>query len=202
MIKVLIKGIKEDSADKVFEVLTNAGISPTPLYKSLSQGLEETTVECRKEQFLELKNSLLGVCQVIPLEEKTTNIPALALLSLFLDNLLVFYLIKLSIYSEDFRSLIRYMMSVKAQEYFQALLSLAFIVGYYYAFITTKGAPPIAKHLQIEYQKDKGLITLTYSLPLIGLYLISSGLPFGKLLGLAMISLSVGFIAYANVKFS
>ncbi|MFN3599514.1 MAG: hypothetical protein ACK4VK_07265 [Aquificaceae bacterium] len=198
----MIKGIKEDSADKVFEALTNAGISPTPLYKSLSQGLEEARVECRKEQFLELKNSLLGVCQVIPLEEKTTNIPALALLSLFLDNLLLFYILKFSLYSEDFKNLFSYSLSLKAQKYLQSLLSLLLIVGYYYAFINTRGAPPIAKSLQIEYQEDKSLIILAYSLPLIGLYLISSGLPFGKLLGLAMISLSVGLIAYSNVKFS
>ncbi|MFN7065368.1 MAG: hypothetical protein ACK4OF_04395 [Aquificaceae bacterium] len=198
----MIKGIKEDNVDKVFEALTNAGISPIPLYKSLSEGLEEATVECSKEQVLELKNSLLGICQVIPLEEKATNIPTLALLSLFLDNLLLFYILKLSLYSEDFRSFFRYSLSLKVQNYLQSLLSLVLIVGYYYTFITTKGAPPIAKWLQIEYQKDKGLIILAYSLPLIGLYLISTGFSLSKFLGLAMVSLSVGLIAYSNVKFS
>ncbi|MCY0866519.1 MAG: hypothetical protein OWQ49_03065 [Aquificaceae bacterium] len=204
MMRVLIKGINEGNVDKVFECFTNLALSPAPLYKSLSEGLDQVIIECKEDQFLKLKNDLNGVCEVILMESKESPpLPVLSLVSLFLDNLLLFYILKLSIYSSDFRIMLGYLFSSsKAQAYFQLILSLLLIVGYYYAFITTKEAPPIARLLEIRYPKDKNWIILAYSLPLIGLYLISSGIPFGRLLGLAMLSFSVGILVYSNVKFS
>ncbi|MFN3976873.1 MAG: hypothetical protein ACK4LT_07425, partial [Aquificaceae bacterium] len=135
--------------------------------------------------------------------KESSPAPILSLVSLFLDNLLLFYILKLSIYSSDFTNMLGYLFSSsKAQAYFRLIISLFLIVGYYYAFIKTKGAPPIARLLEIRYQKDQGWTILAYSLPLVGLYLISSGMPFGKLLGLAMLSFSIGIMVYSNVKFS
>lgn len=202
--KVLIRGVNEGNVDKISEYFVNLGLSPAPLYKSLSENSDQVTIECKEDQFFELKNALAGICEVILMEKKKSPpLPTLSLISLFLDNLLLFYILKLSIYSSDFRIMLGYLFSSsKAQAYFQLILSLFLIVGYYYAFIKTKEAPPIAKFLEIRYPKDQNWIILAYSLPLIGLYLISSGIPFGRLLGLAMLSFSVGILVYSNVKFS
>lgn len=198
--KIKLVGISEENIERLTEILVNFGINPTPLYRALNSGLDHAIVECNPEIFQDLKRAINNICQIVPMENQSK--PPLPLISLFLDNLLLFYILKLSIYSQDFKEVISYLFpSSKAQSLLQALLSLIFIFGYYYSFIETKSSPPIGRLLGINYQEDKKWIILAYSLPLIGLYLITSYIPLGKLLGLAFLSLSVGIVFYSIVKY-
>ena len=83
--KVLIRGVNEGNVDKISEYFVNLGLSPAPLYKSLSENSDQVTIECKEDQFFELKNALAGICEVILMEKKKSPpLPTLSLISLFL----------------------------------------------------------------------------------------------------------------------
>ncbi|MCS6876372.1 MAG: hypothetical protein NZM36_05885, partial [Aquificaceae bacterium] len=173
--------------------LAELGIDPSPLYRSLLSGRDSFSLQCPEEKWAELKKALEGLCEVKVAGHASQNLEALPLLlSLFLDSLLLFYLLKLSLYSQDFRNLLfSIFTSTRAVLWLQATLSLVFIPLYYYTFIKTRGSPPVAGILGLD-TSDRSLWTiLFYSLPLPALYLISTGSTPLKVLGLLFLSFCV-----------
>lgn len=199
MMKVLIKWIDENKLEELTLALSELGINPAPIYRSLQEGKKEATIECNPEDLHRLKSTIGNHFQLVPLTESYKKPISIKLLGLFLDTLLVYYILKLSIWSEDFNTLLnRLFYSSKAVLWIKALLSLLFIVLYQHAFFSSRGAPPVSGFLGISYDKDKNSVLLAYTLPLIALYFVSIGATLFKLLGLFMLSLSVALIVYAE----
>ncbi len=208
MIKVAIKGINESNLEDISLKLSDLGIDPAPVYRSIFEGKGQAIINCPKEKLQEIQNLLGKDYQITPLEEGNTQTHPnfyIPLLSLFLDNLLAFYLLKLSIWSEGFgRVLVSLFGGSIATVWARNILSLLFLGLYHYAFLFEKGAPPVAKLLGLNYTRDKLWIFLSYTFPLIGIYLISIGSNLFKLLGLGLLSFAIGIALYSkdSVKFS
>lgn len=195
MMKLIIKGVVESKAEQIASRLTDLGINPSALYKSLIDGKDSFTLNCPEEKYEELRRALKDLCQVeiIAVDEDTPKMqPLPLLLSLFLDNLLLLYLLKFSVYSQDFKSLLFNLFSnTRAVMWIQTLLSLSFIALYYHTILTVKGSPPAGSLLGLRFSDRKLWAILFYSLPLPALYLISTGLMSLKLLGVLLLSFSV-----------
>lgn len=195
--RVILKGIDEGNIEKLAMSLSELGINPAPLYRSLREGRHEAEIECEPGGLPVLKSRIGDLCQIIPLETSQHKTPSLYLLALFLDTLLLFYILKLSVWSEDFNSMLgRLFQSSKAAVWSQALLSLFLIGLYNHAFFNLKGSPPISRLLGVSYRKDTGLIMIAYSLPLIALYLLNMSSTLIRLAGLGLLSLSVALVVY------
>lgn len=197
--KVLIRGIKEDNADILIATLSELGINPAPVYRSLQAGKGEAQIECSPEDVAKLESRVGSLFQLVALNEVRRVAPTVYVLSLFLDTMLLFYILKFSLLSDEFRSLLeRVFQSGTAAVWGSLLLSLLFIGLYNHAFLALKGAPPVSYLLGIRYVKDMGWMVLTYSLPLISLYLLSLGSTLSKLVGLVLLSLCVALAVYSK----
>lgn len=197
--KLLIRGINENNLEEIALKLSELDINPTPLYRSVHEGKNETVVECDEEKYSKLKAELGSVCQMIVVDAGRARPVSLVLLSLFLDNLLVFYMLKFSVWSEDFANLLsRLFYSTKAVVWSKLIMSLILIYLYQHAFFHSKGAPPISHLLGLKYTKDKNWVMFSYSLPLVALYMMNTGFTFIKLLGLFLLSLSVAILIYQS----
>ncbi len=197
MMKVLIRGLSEGNLEDIALKLSELGINPAPLYRIISEGKVEAVVECDEEKYSKLKSELGNICQIIALDTYRVRPISLILISLFLDTLLLFYLLKLSIWSEDFAGLLgRIFYSTKAVVWTQSIVSLFLIALYQHAFFYSKGAPPVSYLLGLEYSRDRNWIMLSYSLPLVAFYTINMGSTPFKLLGLFLLSLSVAVLLY------
>lgn len=193
MIKVVIKGVQESQVENIVAKLAELGIDPSPLYRSLLSGRDSFSLQCPEEKCRELRKALEGLCEVEVAGHTSQSLEALPLLlSLLLDNLLLFYLLKLSLYSQDFKNLLfSIFASTRTVLWLQAVFSLAFIPLYYHTFIRTRGSPPVAGFLGLATQDRPFWSTLFYSLPLPALYLISTGSTPFKVLGLFLLSFCV-----------
>ncbi|MCS7262523.1 MAG: hypothetical protein N3C13_03885 [Aquificaceae bacterium] len=190
--KVLIRGVKEDKAEEIAAKLTELGLDPSPLYRSLLSGRDVFKIECPAQKCTALEKALSQLCEVsIEKPEQSSKAGAL-LLSLFLDNLLLFYLLKLSVYSPELKNLLFGLFNnTRGVLWLQALFSAGLVVSYYYIFLRTKGGPPAAKLLDLTFTDRLTWTTLFYSLPLPALYLVSIGSTSSELLGLFLLSFSV-----------
>lgn len=199
MRKVLIKGITEENLEVLALKLSELGINPAPLYSSIQKNKQEAVIEIKDQDINALKSSLAGLCELIPIDETTKQQPFPIILSLFLENLLLFYILKLSLWSQDFYQLLSTLFSSSTViAWLRLLLSLSFIALYYHVFFNSRSAPPISAFLGLNFKKDKAWLTLAYSLPLVALYLISTGYTLFKFLGLGLLSLSVAFVVYSE----
>lgn len=197
--KVLIEGLKEDNLEELVAKLSELGISPAPIYNSLQKGLDKAIIDCRNKDFAFLSSSIGHLCRLRPLEEKAFAPPSLLLVAMFLDTILLFYILKLSLWSEDFNRLLNILFNSSVGVFWsKAILSLFFIGIYQHAFFSLKGAPPISSFLGMSYTKDKYWTMFAYAIPLISLYLISIGSNLFKLIGLVLLSISVALVLYSE----
>lgn len=199
MIKLKLGDIKEESVEEIALRLSELGVDPSPLYRSVAKGEKEVEVECGPDILPYLKRNLEGLCQIYSIEERRSHgVVPLILLALFLDNLLLFYIIKLSLYSAEFGQVLNGVFnSTRAMEWFRILLGLFLTVGYFYALILYGKGPPITSWLGLTYRNGSVWVMIAYSLPLPSLYLISTESDLLRVLGLFAISISVGLVFHS-----
>ncbi len=199
MKKIVIKGITEENLEVIALKLSELGVNPGPLYNSIKKNRQEAIVEVDESVIRNLNLSLQGICEIIPLQENTSQHPSLLILSIFLENLFLFYILKLSIWTEEFHGMLSNLFASSGTIiWIKILLSLSCIVLYYHAFFNSRGAPLVSVFLGISFKKDKQWLTLAYSLPLVALYLMSTGITLFKFLGFGLLSLSFALVLYSE----
>lgn len=196
--RVRLKGITENNLEELVNILSQMNINPSSLYKALSEGKDEAKLTCSDKDLPRLREKLAGLCD-LELEEdqkpQSLGLYSMALLGLFLDNLLVFYLLKLSFLSQDFSLFLESLLRSSAgASWLRAFLSLLFIVLYNTAFLHGKGAPPVSGMLGLSFRSSKHWLVVAYSVPLLALYLMQTGITAFSFLGLFLLSLSIGLV--------
>ena len=206
MKKVLFKDIKD--MDKFLYTLGEEGVSLSQVLKQLKSGKDAVELSLESDKLERLRKNLEGVCSVEILEEKGIDFPyqPVLIFALILENAIVFNILKLSFLSQDFYAFVNGLFSSpRSVEVVIHLSSFIFILLYFYSLVFFKKRVLVFYALGLSFfDEKKNLQTalLSFSVPLIALYLLSGGVLL-KLLGLVLFSLSVALALQVKVvKFS
>lgn len=182
--RVRVKDLKEENVERILHVLTELGIDTGKAYASLARGLLEFEIDVKREDFEKLSSSLRGLCHLEVINEAQRVSLLASLFALLLDSLLVYYLVKASVYSDWLRYFLNELfVGVSFPKYLFDLLALSFIVAYFKVFLETKKAPPISSYIGLVLEKNQGWFLFAYSGILPSLHLLSSNKSLVRLFG-------------------
>ncbi len=205
MRRIALRDIKEP--DKLLYILGSEGISISGLIKQMKEGRDVLYADVEEEKLSQLLQRLEGVCQVEILEGRRQRempyFPVL-LFCLILDTAILYHLIKLSFYSDDFRYMLAKVFdSQKSVRMVLTLCGLALVMLYNYSLVffrnTTAGLYLFKLKFEAEGRNLK-LAFASYCLPLVGLYLIGQDGGVWRLLGLVLLSACVGLLSQVRVR--
>ncbi|RMH07006.1 MAG: hypothetical protein D6699_01855, partial [Aquificota bacterium] len=98
--RVRVKGFREENAERILHALMDLGVDTGNAYSNLTKGRLEFEVEIKEEDLPKLSHALEGLCtlEVINQEQKAGLLAYLV--GFFLDILLVYHVLNLSVYSD------------------------------------------------------------------------------------------------------
>lgn len=201
MPKVVLKNLRAETAEVVAGALSENGIAASKFLSEVFSGKTEVVISCPKQKLDGLISSVSGLCaiEVLQEEESPLSLVSLFFVGVIFDSALLFFLLKLSIYNEGVKAaLLGVMKDVRAQTMFQHFLALIFTANYYFAMFFSKSAPPLTSLLGIEIKSDRVLIALAYGAVLPAMLLLAVGNNLMKILGLILLSLTIGVGVYAG----
>jgi len=175
--------------------LSEVGVSLGDIYRQLAEGKEKNIEFYVEGDRVQAVSSVIReFCQFDVVYEGQENkwTPFLLLGTLWLDSALLYVLLKLSFFSEDFNYFLSQIFgSSKLVAFVKGLVSLLAILVYYLGFIFARGTTPVGKFFGLKIEKDHVYAVVLFSLPLIAFYLLQFNQTFIRILGLFVLSLCV-----------
>jgi hypothetical protein len=175
--------------------LSEVGVSVGDIYRQLAEGKDKNIEFYVEEDIIQAVSSAIKeFCQfeIVCEEQQSKWTPFLLLGTLWLDNALLYVLLKLSFLSEDFNYFLSQIFgSSKLVALLKGLVSLLAILVYYLGFIFARGTTPVGKFFGLKIEKDHVYAVVLFSLPLISFYLLQFSQTFIRILGLLTLSLCV-----------
>lgn len=197
--RVRVKGFREENVERILHALMDLGVDTGNAYSNLTRGRLEFEVEIKEEDLPKLSHALEGLCtlEVINQEQKAGLLAYLV--GFFLDILLVYQVLNLSVYSDRLKYFLSILFGGRSiPGYLFNLFALLFIVAYFYSFLRTKKAPPVSSYMGLRFDKSQNLALFAYSGVLPSFYLMSQERTLIRLLGFLLFCLCLAI--YIEVK--
>ncbi|WP_333785365.1 hypothetical protein [Thermocrinis sp.] len=193
--------------DELIFRLSGIGVGLEDVYKQLEEGgAKSLEIFVDENQLSRVRSALEGLCQleIVYTKESFRAVPLLLLGILWMDNALLYFLLKLSLLSQDFNYFLSSILrSSKLVEIFKSLISLMAIGVYYSGFVLAQNTTPVGRLFGLKVERDRAYFIVLFSLPLVAFKLLQFDQTILRLLGLFILSLCLvlPFYFQSSVKY-
>ncbi|WP_448587298.1 hypothetical protein [Thermocrinis sp.] len=203
--KVRLSNIKD--LDELIFRLSGLGIDLSEVYRQLETGKTESLeISIREYQLHKVRSAVGDLCffEIIGIEENNRAVPLLLLGILWIDNTLLYFLLKFSFLSQDFSySLSSILGYDKLVGFVKGMISLMAIATYYSGFVLVKGTTPVGRFFNMKIERDHKYFIVLFALPLVAFKLLQFDQVLIKLFGFFTLSLCIvlPFYLQGSVKY-